>query len=747
MIKTRFRPYILLLLVALFALVMYQTASISRSSGMQELQQNSMADLNRYVLSLQQELNRYKDLPKLLSSHSELVNLLLLPGRDAVYRANLYLEKVNNTIGASDTYLMDVEGTTLAASNWSQERTFVGRNFSFRPYYRDAIAGKPGRYFALGSTSKKRGYFFSYPLQYRGTVLGVIVVKIDLNDIETDWNDPLTDILVTDDDGVVFISTRSDWKFRTLEPLVQEDLQRIVSSLRYGDQALRSLPVVERKPFGSHHLITLLEGERIDNTALDGVEPQRYLQQLRRVPEAGFNVSILASLKPVEKRVLNNLMLVGFIYGSTVLLLLFLQARRRITQERFRFKQQQTLVLERNEARIRAIIDNTHAGLITLNDQGVIESFNPTAEKLFGFSSEQIAGEYFSKLIAQQDRTVCWQHITQEQQSDQFKELMVEVSGVRIDGSLFPIELTIGRMSDSYASRFVATIHDVTERKENEEKLKQARDQLEQRVVERTQDLTLANDRLVHEVEEHKNTQNQLIQTAKLAVIGQMSAGINHELNQPLTAIRSYADNAASFLKLGKQEPVATNLEQISGLTERMAKIISPLKEFSRKTSGQTAPVSLKSVKDGAMSIMYGRLDKACARIEWPADLNQRFVMGDMLRLEQVVVNLISNALQAMENQPDKWIEVELNTAGDRICLSFRDHGPGIPQTELGKVFEPFYTTKKVGQGLGLGLSISHRIIESMKGRLSVKNHPYGGAVFTIDLPKSDAPEGELGLK
>ena len=122
-----------------------------------------------------------------------------------------------------------------------------------------------------------------------------------------------------------------------------------------------------------------------------------------------------------------------------------------------------------------------------------------------------------------------------------------------------------------------------------------------------------------------------------------MSAGINHELNQPLTAIRSYADNAASFLKLGKDERVATNLEEISGLTIRMAKIIAPLKEFSRKTTGQSTLVSMKAVRDGAMSIMYGRLDKACARIDWPNRLDQVFVLGDMLRLEQVVVNLISN--------------------------------------------------------------------------------------------------------
>ncbi|WP_315981569.1 hypothetical protein [Aliamphritea spongicola] len=128
----------------------------------------------------------------------------------------------------------------------------MGRNFAFRPYFKDGLSGKAGRYFALGTTSKKRGYFFSYPVHYRGKTLGVIVVKIDINDIENDWNDPLTDILVTDEDGVIFLSTRPEWKFRTLAPLSQADLQRILSSLRYGEEALEALNVIRRKDRGWH---------------------------------------------------------------------------------------------------------------------------------------------------------------------------------------------------------------------------------------------------------------------------------------------------------------------------------------------------------------------------------------------------------------------------------------------------------------------------------------------------------------
>lgn len=719
-----------------YALITGQTASLSRSQGMDALQSRAHADLNRYILSLQQKLDRYNKLPSLLSTHSLLHDALKNPDSAAARSAaNVYLEYVTNTVEAADVYLMDKEGTTAAASNWAEPRSFVGQNYSFRPYFQDAIVGKPGRYFALGTMSQRRGYYFSYPVTVRDEILGVVVVKIDLNEIESDWSDPNRHILVTDEDGVVFISTEEDWKFRTLHPLSPQDMQRIVESLRYGDRELHSLEIVERKrrDDGSQ-LITLIDGKRIDNAALDGIAATQYLMQSRMMADSGLNVVILASTREVSRQVFNAVILASFVYVAVGLLVMFLMARDRIKRERERFKQQRTEALEENEARIRAIIDNTQAGLITLDAQGRIESFNTTAERLFRYDEENIREQYFSILVGYQDRRVCWDHITAADE-ERPPELFIEASGCRQDGSLFPIELVIGQMRVAGVNRFIVTIHDITERKLYEQELQQARDELESRVESRTADLTRANEKLLEEVAQHRNTQNELIQTAKLAVLGQMSAGINHELNQPLTAIRAYADNARAFLGMGKTEVAASNLDEIGGLTERMAKIIHPLKEFSRKSSGQPEPVCLQAVRDGAMSIMYGRLSKQGAEISWPEDLSRIYVMADMVRLEQVMVNLISNALQAMEEVERKRIEISLQQQEESLIIRVRDYGPGIPSSELGRVFEPFFTTKQAGQGLGLGLSISHRIIENLNGRLSVENHRDGGAIFIIELP------------
>ena len=717
-------------------LLLIQVSMLSQRNGIDELQQRTQADMNRYALSLQQTLDRYKDLPRLLSTHSELINTLLYDkSSDSRMRANLYLEQVNSVIGASDTYLMNSEGVTIAASNWTKSSSFVDRNFSFRPYFQDAVKGQPGRYFALGTTSNKRGYFFAYPVKHRGTIYGAVVVKIDLNEIEEDWSDPDTDLLVTDEDGVIFISTQPEWKFHTLRPLSQADVKRIINSLRYGNHQLTSLDVIKREQRADgSQLITLVDGPEIRNSALDGARAGEYLLQNTQVPEAGFKVAILASLKPVKRQAFNAMIFAAFIYIAIVLLVLVLTIRRRIMKERSQFRSRELKTLEKNESRIRAIIDNTQAGLITLDSQGRIETFNHTAERLFGYREDQLKNRFFSLLLAHADRPVCWQHITNN--ANVFgNDLNIEASGRRQNGSFFPVELSIGQMPGEAGSRFLITMHDITERKQYEEALQQAQAELENRVRDRTLDLTKANQKLRDEMQQHKETQNELIQTAKLAVLGQMSAGINHELNQPLTAIRAYADNAQQFLRLSRIDNVERNLQEISQLTERMAKIIHPLKEFSRKSSGQQESVCLQSVRDGAMAIMYGRLGREDVVISWPEGLDRYYVLGDIVRIEQVLVNLIGNAIQAMDQKAERRIDIRLDYEEHCHVLYVHDAGPGIPEADLERVFEPFFTTKKAGSGLGLGLSISHRIIASMGGELSVSNHPAGGAQFRLALP------------
>ena len=718
--------------LTLFGVLMMQTAAISRHQALQELQHKTEADLNRYIITVQQKLDRFKDLPKLLSTHPDLLSILPHPDTEEnKLRLNLFLEEVNDIIGASDTYLMNREGLTVAASNWSMERSFIGGNFSFRPYFIDAVGGGAGSYFALGTTSQQRGYFFSYPVYRNNEVVGVIVVKIDLNDVEDHWNDPLQDILVTDNDDVIFISTRPDWKFRTLTPLPVEDQRRVQESLRYGDNPLVPLDITLREPLMAG--IELVTMKAVTNASAEGDNrnQQHYLLMTQSIENAGLNVSMLSNMKVVDQKVLAAMVQVAFIYIALMLLIWVLRVRYRLKLQQQDFQLREHKALEESEARIRAIIDHTHAGLITLDEAGTVRYMNPTAEKLFGVTADELRGQYLSPLFSEAARTLCWRYIMDE--TTDTAELSIEADAQHKNRQSFPVELTLGRMSVASEKLFMLTIHDITERKQYEQKLRDVTEALECRVQERTKDLVQTNARLMEEMSQHRHTQNELIQTAKLAVLGQLSAGINHELNQPLTAIRNYADNGLAFLERGKLAPVSNNLKEISGLTERMAKIIHPLKEFSRKSTNCIEPVSLKQIRDGVMSVMYGRFEKEQVNVSWPDEVDRVWIMADRLRLEQVFVNLLTNALQAVSDQHDKVIAVTTQSTDAVTDIFVRDNGPGVSDPE--RVFEPFYTTKSSGQGIGLGLPISQRIIESFYGELTVHQHPQGGAEFCVRLP------------
>ncbi|MCM2560979.1 ATP-binding protein [Lutimaribacter sp. EGI FJ00015] len=262
---------------------------------------------------------------------------------------------------------------------------------------------------------------------------------------------------------------------------------------------------------------------------------------------------------------------------------------------------------------------------------------------------------------------------------------------------------------------------------------------LESRVAARTSALSAANDRLRREVAERvaaeaalKRAQDELVQAGKLSALGQMSAGISHELNQPLMAIQQYADNGAAFVARGKPQVAAENLGRISDLAARMARIIRNLRAFARNESEPMGRVDIKAVIDSAIDLSAARLRGDGIALEWAAPDGPVWVRGGEVRLGQVIVNLIGNAADAMAESPEKRVRITLYS-GRPVCVEIRDTGPGIADPD--RIFEPFYTTKAVGaaQGMGLGLSISYGLVQSFGGNIRGANAE-DGAVFTVEL-------------
>jgi len=274
------------------------------------------------------------------------------------------------------------------------------------------------------------------------------------------------------------------------------------------------------------------------------------------------------------------------------------------------------------------------------------------------------------------------------------------------------------------------------------EALQQAHDELERKVNERTADLSATNLQLQDEITERiraertlRAAQDELVQAGKLAVIGQLSTGITHELNQPLAALRTLSGNGVRFLDRGDLNTVRTNLERIAQLTDRMGLITGQLRTFARKSSGQLQAVPLCNALDNSLALLEQRLIHANAEVRRYCPLPEPVALCDVNRLEQVLINLIGNALDAMEGQPAPVIELGCESIGQQARLTVRDHGPGLDDTALSHLFEAFFTTKQAGGGLGLGLTISADIIRDFGGTLTGTNHPEGGALFTLEIP------------
>jgi len=258
------------------------------------------------------------------------------------------------------------------------------------------------------------------------------------------------------------------------------------------------------------------------------------------------------------------------------------------------------------------------------------------------------------------------------------------------------------------------------ERLASQRQLAQIVSELDQRIAERTTHLTAAND--------------VAVQTGKLAALGQMAASISHEISQPLAALHTLAGNASAFLARNDARSASSNLQLIAELCTRMGSIIGELKTFARKESGRLGMAPLQQVMTSSLMLIDPLRKATGTRIEVPpTDLG---VWGDTIRLEQVMVNLLRNGIDAMEHQPERLIEIGFSATASLVAITIRDHGPGLNEDVMEHLFEPFFTTKPSGKGLGLGLSLSHAIVLEMGGTIRAENaHP--GARFELTLPRT----------
>ncbi|MFL7053719.1 sensor histidine kinase, partial [Vibrio cyclitrophicus] len=502
---------------------------------------------NKANLQIDSELDKFKQIPDLLSHDPRLISYFTSsPQTDkiTVTQLNKLLFEWSNQSQADTIYIHDRSGTVVASSNYQQPRTFVGENFSFRPYFASAIKGNNTQYVALGARSNVRGYFLSSPLYTDKEIVGVITVKVSLENLENILTSDDFEIVVLDSNQVVFLSNQTSWLYHSLLPLSEQQQTEIATQRQYGQSEIS--------------IIEDFRSAKLQQKANDTIQPN--------------------DLQPnqIQKELVSNQL---FQLGAF----------------------------------------NLYPAPISNNQYQVVALKETKAELL--------------------------------------KVLQIDVIFIIIYSLVMLIAW-------SWRQTYIAKVA-LTRLNEN----------LEQTVDKRTHYLKQSNQQLQQTIFQYqesqlklKQTEQELTQTAKLAVLGELSASINHEINQPLAALRTYSENSLKLLEMKRTDLVKSNLDKMIALNTSITEIIARLKVFTRKVTKQEHHVAnLHQAVNNATSILSALMIKQGITLRlstMPDDINLAIHPTE---LEQVLVNLIHNATQALQQQAMEQSTPRLKTSGQSI--------------------------------------------------------------------------------
>ncbi|MHA6297185.1 sensor histidine kinase [Devosia sp. CAU 1758] len=585
--------------LAVVALVFWVAFELTLGAAVRDAGEQAQRRLALFDRTLEAIIERFHYLPVAISQARETRAALDHPDDPStIEAANGFLSKLNETAGASEIFLMEDSGSVVAASNWWTLTSLVGTNYSFRPYFADAVTRGRAEYYAFGMSTKTPGFFLSQRVDGPDGPLGVAVIKINLGEIEATWWRSGELIGIVDVNDVTILSTRPDWRYRPLQTIPRTQIGTIASQQRYGDNGIENTGIITDRWFSRGSEFALLSGSDPETSGY-------FMLQELRLPKHGWRILSFTPLTPIYGAALTMATAAALAFAALILIVVLLEQRRRLVAHR----------------------------------------------------------------LADHNR-------------------------------------------------------------------------LEQRVAERTEDLHAMNEQLRAEIADRvraekaeRDAQEGLVQAAKLASLGQALAGVAHEVSQPVAALATHMASARLLEQRRGRSDLGPILSAMDKVVDRLATLTGHLKTFARKETQVAMAADIGTVIANALDLTDHRLRQAGVDIEYRRPRPPIGVSANPVHLEQVLINLIANAADAMQDASLRVLSIGVTSEGGTASISIADTGSGIAPGDMSTLFDPFFTTKPAGKGLGLGLAISYGLVRDSGGTITVRSRPGKGSTFTINLP------------
>ena len=763
-------------LLLLWTLLSWFVADATRKSHTRDLIQNETIALDSLASNTAQAIDFGLDylhgIPALVAKDELITPALLRFGsttpskipvekRKAVWSGNSllknidgYLNQVSDSLGADVVWVTNAAGDCIASSNAGKAESFVGTNYADREYFRTALKGKVGRQYAMGRKTNIPGLFFSTPITINGRFAGVAVAKIDLPRLRHWVNQ--TDSFISDEHGVIILARDTTLEMRSLP---ETDIEQTSAAERLGRYKRTDFPRLAITSWDKDRFPTLLHFDQ---------KPVPLLISSKQITDELLEIHAYKKLPAVADFEQERLKLFLVIGTPGALILLVVAGMVLFT----RIHKQSELRKAKSASLLRAALESTADGILVVDRKRHITAFNQRFVDIWHIPPEVVAAGKDEKVLK---CATDWADNPQ-----QFVDKVNELYNRPEATSLDTLHLKDGTDIERYSSpqrlgdRIVGRVwsfRDVTERTRSEQALRESRDEMEHKVLARTADLQSANSALLAEkshqeelIRQLAEVHSQLLQSEKMASIGQLAAGIAHEINNPvgyvnsnLTTLQEYVDDLFKVLSAYEQSEnemtpaTRARLEELKkkidvdfvrndigklmsesvGGLQRVKRIVLDLKDFSHVGESTKQWANIEKGMDSTLNVVWNELKYKTEVIKEYAGIPE--IECIPTQINQVFMNLLMNAVQAIKEHGRIIIRTGLE--GENVWVEVEDTGSGIEPNNLNRIFDPFFTTKPVGQGTGLGLSLSYNIVQKHGGRIEVRSEVGKGTAFRVVLP------------